>query len=691
MSSEPGDNEPIDSSISGSAASAPADPSGNDGNQERRPRQGRRRWPGSRRSKSGQSEQGGGHGRQQNGLAVSDAVATDGTAVHDEGSATEQVVVDAEPIPLQADDAKIGLNAQGLIRRGGDRAGPADSDDFPKLHKLLADAGLGSRRDMEELILAGRVSVNGQPSHIGQRISPNDLVRVNGRPVKLRLPQTPPRVLLYHKTAGEISTRDDPRERTTIFERLPRVKGSRWVAVGRLDFNTEGLMVFTTSGDLANRLMHPRYGWEREYAVRVLGRVDEQAREQLLAGITLDDGPAAFLRMEDGGGDGANHWYRVVLAEGRNREVRRMMEHVGVTVSRLVRIRFGPIGLPRQLSRGRWVELSDAETTQLVALVKRAQPSEGQARLVATDPLATDLSDPSLAGDAGVSQPDMAMAQEPSERSEPPAGSEPPERSEQSELESSAEQEQNANRRQNRNRGQNANRGQNGNREQNGNRIRSEARAHPSINSGQPGYDAIESQASQEDRQPVYADEGFLDEEFDDEDERQPDFGPLVAEQAELPHEQQDEEWQPKSANAHQEAITRLVRKGDPNAPKGANSREARRKRFKPAGGGTAAFGVMSSGRSTGTGAYGGSGNGSANTAGGGRRGGQGGGARPGRGNANGNVAGGGRGAGRTPGSPVAGGRSPGNGLGADGGGGGSSGRRNSGARRRNKPKGPPP
>ncbi|HMN66473.1 MAG TPA: pseudouridine synthase, partial [Burkholderiaceae bacterium] len=232
---------------------------------------------------------------------------------------------------------------------------------------------------MEELILAGRVSVNGQPAHIGQRIGPTDQVRVNGRAISRRAAPAAPRVLLYHKPSGEICTRDDPGQRATVFERLPRLKGARWVAVGRLDFNTEGLLVFTTSGDLANKLMHPRYGWEREYAVRVLGRIGDEAREALLAGVQLEDGPAKFAALEDLGGDGANAWYRAVIAEGRNREVRRMFEAVGLTVSRLVRLRFGPLALPRGLARGRWIDLDEAEVQALAQAIRRAGPAGAEA------------------------------------------------------------------------------------------------------------------------------------------------------------------------------------------------------------------------------------------------------------------------------------------------------------------------
>lgn len=281
-----------------------------------------------------------------------------------------------QAIPVYSRQARIGTDATDARRRNGKgaRVMVAPDDDAPKLHKLLADAGIGSRREMEELIVAGRVSVNGQPAHTGQRIGPNDQIRVNGRPLNRRFHKQPaaPKVLLYHKPPGEICSRDDPGQRSTVFERLPRLKGARWVAVGRLDFNTEGLLVFTTSGEVANQLMHPRYGWEREYAVRIFGRIDEQTRDTLLAGVPLEDGPAVLSALEDVGGDGANHWYRVAISEGRNREVRRIFEAVGLTVSRLVRIRFGPIGLPRGLARGRWVELAEIDAQALVALLKQA-------------------------------------------------------------------------------------------------------------------------------------------------------------------------------------------------------------------------------------------------------------------------------------------------------------------------------
>jgi 23S rRNA pseudouridine2605 synthase len=239
-----------------------------------------------------------------------------------------------------------------------------DPDDAPKLHKVLADAGLGSRREMEELIIAGRVSVNGEPAHIGQRINAEDQVRINGKLLQRKVASRPPRVLLYHKPSGEIVSHDDPEKRATVFDRLPTLKSAKWLAVGRLDFNTEGLLIFTTSGDLANRLSHPRYGFDREYAVRVLGELSDEARRQLTDGIELDDGPARFSRLEHGGGDGANQWYNVVISEGRNREVRRMFEAVGLTVSRLIRVRYGPVSLPRGLQRGRFEELQGAVVQQ---------------------------------------------------------------------------------------------------------------------------------------------------------------------------------------------------------------------------------------------------------------------------------------------------------------------------------------
>jgi 23S rRNA pseudouridine2605 synthase len=239
-------------------------------------------------------------------------------------------------------------------------------DDAPKLHKVLAEAGLGSRRDMEELIVAGRVSVNGEPAHIGQRILPTDFVRINGKLIQRKISKKPPRVLVYHKPAGQIVSTNDPEGRESVFSSLPSMKTGKWLAVGRLDFNTEGLLLFTTSGDLANRLMHPRYGIEREYAVRTLGTLEEGMRQKLLSGVELEDGLAQFSKISDGGGDGVNKWYRVVIGEGRNREVRRMFEAVGLTVSRLIRTRYGVMTLPPNLKRGRWEELEENDARDLL-------------------------------------------------------------------------------------------------------------------------------------------------------------------------------------------------------------------------------------------------------------------------------------------------------------------------------------
>jgi len=227
----------------------------------------------------------------------------------------------------------------------------------PKLHKVLAEAGMGSRRDMEDLIVAGRVSVNGEPAHIGQRIGAKDQVRVNGRLIQRSNANRLPRVILYHKPAGEIVSHDDPAGRAHVFARLPKLRAGKWLSVGRLDLNTEGLLILTTSGDLAHRLMHPRYGAEREYAVRVLGELSGAQQQALVDGIDLEDGKAQFGLLESLGGEGSNRWYRVTLTEGRNREVRRLFEAVGVTVSRLIRTRFGEVVLPRHLRRGRWEAL----------------------------------------------------------------------------------------------------------------------------------------------------------------------------------------------------------------------------------------------------------------------------------------------------------------------------------------------
>lgn len=234
-----------------------------------------------------------------------------------------------------------------------------------KLQKILAESGLGSRRDMERLIEAGRVTVNGQVAPIGTRVGPSDIVRVDRRVIARRLANKT-RIILYHKPEGEIVSRDDPDGRPHVFENLPMIRGGRWIAVGRLDFNTEGLLVFTSSGELANHLAHPRFEVEREYAVRIVGVLTPQQADQLREGVLLEDGPAAAAELQDCGGEGTNHWYRVVLSEGRHREVRRMFEAMGFMVSRLIRTRFGQITLPRRLAKGRWHELEAVEVDKIL-------------------------------------------------------------------------------------------------------------------------------------------------------------------------------------------------------------------------------------------------------------------------------------------------------------------------------------
>jgi 23S rRNA pseudouridine2605 synthase len=232
---------------------------------------------------------------------------------------------------------------------------------------VLARSGLGSRRDMEAAIAAGRITVDGARAALGQRVKPGDRVAVDGRAVRLRVEEKEPRLLIYHKPAGQLVTMRDPKGRPTVFERLPPLRHGHWIAVGRLDFNTGGLLLFTDSGELADRLMHPSSEIEREYAVRVRGQLTREQMEQLTRGVALDDGPAKFDSISSGGGGGSNRWYQVVLREGRNREVRRMFESLGVTVSRLMRVRFGPFVLPSYLRRGQWRYLEPKETASLLA------------------------------------------------------------------------------------------------------------------------------------------------------------------------------------------------------------------------------------------------------------------------------------------------------------------------------------
>ncbi len=228
-----------------------------------------------------------------------------------------------------------------------------------RIQKILSRAGYGSRREIERWVKAGEITVNGKTASIGQAVDENDKIILRGQTLHLANKlKAKPTVLLYHKKAGEICTRKDPEGRPTVFEKLPELNSGRWIQVGRLDINTDGLLLFTTDGELANRLMHPSYEIEREYAVRILGEVSDEALNNLTRGVMLEDGEAKFSRIKFAGGEGANKWYHVVLHEGRNREVRRIWETQGVTVSRLIRIRYGNITLERSLRAGQFRELS---------------------------------------------------------------------------------------------------------------------------------------------------------------------------------------------------------------------------------------------------------------------------------------------------------------------------------------------
>lgn len=236
-----------------------------------------------------------------------------------------------------------------------------------RLQKILSQAGLGSRREMERWIDNGWVQVNGKPAKLGDSAGPSDKISVKGKliPNPLKGKQNI-RVLLYHKPVGEVSSRHDPKFEKTVFDNLPHLRQGRWVQVGRLDLNTSGLLIFTNNGELANQLMHPKYGLEREYAVRVHGQVSQESLNNLLKGVMLDDGLGKFTKIQFRGGEGTNSWYHVTLNEGRNREVRRLWESQGVEVSRLIRIRYGMLTMPRFLSRGQFYELTPKEVTEFL-------------------------------------------------------------------------------------------------------------------------------------------------------------------------------------------------------------------------------------------------------------------------------------------------------------------------------------
>ncbi|MWN32462.1 23S rRNA pseudouridine(2605) synthase RluB [Gilliamella sp. Pra-s65] len=249
-------------------------------------------------------------------------------------------------------------------------------DNTEKLQKVLANLGNGSRREIEAMIMAGKISVDGKIATLGDRVdvNANPKIRINGHLIQLRSKEKEIcRVLAYYKPEGEICSRNDPQGRATVFERLPRLKNARWINIGRLDINTSGLLLFTTDGELANRLMHPRHEIEREYAVRIFGKVTDQQIFQLRKGVQLEDGPASFKSIKAQGGDGINQWFNVVITEGRNREVRRMWEAVDVQVSRLLRIRYGDISLPKGLSRGTWLELDIESVNYLRQIVGMPQ------------------------------------------------------------------------------------------------------------------------------------------------------------------------------------------------------------------------------------------------------------------------------------------------------------------------------
>ncbi len=253
-----------------------------------------------------------------------------------------------------------------------------------RLQKVLARAGLGSRREIEQWIRDGRLAVNGQTAELGVTVGERDRISLDGRPVNLAGRATPvQRTLIYHKPAGELTTRRDEAGRPTVFDSLPRIRNGRWITVGRLDFNTAGLLLVTTDGELAHRLMHPSWEVEREYAVRVLGRVDEAVLARLQEGVMLEDGLAAFSSLRDAGGQGANHWYHVTVREGRNREVRRMWESQGIQVSRLIRVRYGPVSLPPELHSGRFRDLDRSELQALYAAVDLPVPPPAPARRAA--------------------------------------------------------------------------------------------------------------------------------------------------------------------------------------------------------------------------------------------------------------------------------------------------------------------
>ena len=308
----------------------------------------------------------------------------------------------------------------GKRRRGGkgkgkggghERQGGSSPSKRERLQKIMAQSGHGSRRNIEILIAQGHITINGQIAKLGDLVGPGDKVKMDGEFITLRFGDPPPRVLLYHKPEGEIVTRDDPEGRATVFEKLPRVHNGRWVSVGRLDLNTGGLLIFTTSGELANRLTHPRFEVEREYAVRLMGELTDEIRHKLLVeGVDIEGENCKFDMIEDRGGsdEGSNHWYHVVLREGKNREVRRMFEAVSLMVSRLMRVRFGPVTLPTFLKRGMMKEMEEGEALQLMEFCGLKQ--DASAPMMSAPAASEPMSEaPSHASSAPVSEDDYEL------------------------------------------------------------------------------------------------------------------------------------------------------------------------------------------------------------------------------------------------------------------------------------------
>ena len=290
--------------------------------------------------------------------------------------APKQHAAKAKKLVVRNPNRKIMERARDLKERRSDLSRMEPE----RLQKVLAASGVGSRREMEDWINNGWVTVNGKTAQLGDKITPDDQVLVKGNIIKLKWADRLPRIILYYKQEGEIVSRDDPQGRVSIFDRLPQAASSRWIAIGRLDINTSGLLILTTSGELVQRFAHPKFEVEREYAVRVLGEVSREQMQQLTQGIMLEDGLAQVERIVEQGGEGVNKWYNVVIKEGRNREVRRIFERIGLTVSRLVRVGFGPIGLPNRLKRGQFYELNPAEVAAILKWADMALPNSGKRR-----------------------------------------------------------------------------------------------------------------------------------------------------------------------------------------------------------------------------------------------------------------------------------------------------------------------